>query len=334
MPPGTQKWLVVAPAFHEWDLGHYVRDVLSRQGFEVSVFAYQPYPSQARELQHDLLQQLDRDKPGIVLALKADRVPPDALQQMRNRGAFVVLWYVDCISETPPSWILPLLEASDLFLTTAKGMVPVYRHLGTTPSHWLIEGVHLPFFPARVGRVPALYRSVVVFLGSIYNLPEEHPDFEVRARFFKAVQARYPFKVWGPQGTPASRERYGESYPVIEWPAYNEEVTKICQASDIVLGRNSIQSVELYFSNRTYLVLAAGGFHLTAYVPGLETMFRNHEHLVWYESLDDCLEKIDYYLQRPRLRQAIASAGQTWTRHRYSMTRQINQMRRLIDKYR
>ena len=51
-------------------------------------------------------------------------------------------------------------------------------------------------------------------------------------------------------------------------------------------------SVERYFSNRTFLTLAAGGFHLTHYVPGLETMFENHRHLVWYRSDEECLELI------------------------------------------
>ncbi len=227
---------------------------------------------------------------------------------------------------------MPLFEAADVFLTTAKGMLPAYRRLGPTPAHWLYEGVHLPMVPPRVEGVPALFRSTTAFLGNVFNLPEGHPGFHGRERLLKAVQARHELKVWGPQGDRRARERYGEPYPVIEWPAFNQEVTKICHATDVVLGLNSIQSVALYFSNRTFLTLAAGGFHLTAYVPELETMFRNHEHLVWYDSLEDCLEKLDYYLARPELRHRIARQGQLWTRRRYSMKRQVGRMLAIVGE--
>src|SRR5262249_30519406 len=80
-------------------------------------------------------------------------------------------------------------------------------------------------------------------------------------------------------------------------------------------------SVALYFSNRTFLTLACGGFHLTHYVPELERMFTNRRHLVWFHSDDECLDLIRYYLARPRARRAIARAGQRWTRRRYGMRR-------------
>jgi spore maturation protein CgeB len=100
----------------------------------------------------------------------------------------------------------------------------------------------------------------------------------------------------------------------------------------VVVGVNHINDVELYFSNRTFLTLASGGFHLTRYVPGLERMFRNREHLVWYHGEEECLRLIEYYLERPRLRRRIAAAGMDWVRRRYGMTRQVNRILRMIDE--
>jgi spore maturation protein CgeB len=61
-------------------------------------------------------------------------------------------------------------------------------------------------------------------------------------------------------------------------------------------------------------------------------MFRNREHLVWYHSDEECLQLIDYYLERPLLRKRIAACGQRWVRRRYSMKRQVNRILRIIDE--
>ena len=117
----------------------------------------------------------------------------------------------------------------------------------------------------------------------------------------------------------------------MRWPAYNAELVNVCQASAIVLGINTINTVELYFSNRTFLTLASGGFHLTHYVPALETMFENHRHLVWFQSDDECLDLAAFYLKRPAARRRIAEAGRRHVRRRYGMHRQFTTMLRLVD---
>jgi spore maturation protein CgeB len=99
------------------------------------------------------------------------------------------------------------------------------------------------------------------------------------------------------------------------------------------LGTNTTNSVERYFSNRTFITLASGGFHLTHYVPGLETMFENRKHLVWYNTEEECFLLIDYYLRRPALRRKIAREGRDWVRRRYGMRRQVSRMLRLIETH-
>jgi spore maturation protein CgeB len=212
---------------------------------------------------------------------------------------------------------------------TAKGLVPEFQRYARGPVAWVHEGVHLPSFPRHVsGPAPALYRSEVAFVGNL-----SHPnDSGERYRLLRKIQPRFDLKVWGIQGDPQAKQRWGAKYPVIEWPAYNEDLVRICRGAAVVLGINHVNDVELYFSNRTFLTLASGGFHLTRYVPGLETMFGNREHLVWYHEEEECLRLIEYYLQRPRLRRRIAAAGKDWVRRRYGMKRQVNRILRMIGE--
>ncbi len=261
----------------------------------------------------------------MLLGLKLERIRPQALQQLRRAGVFVALWSVDCFDGRVPAWVASQLPAVDLFLTTAKGMVGRYQALTSAPVRWVVEGVHLPAFPPLrlAPEMRAAYGSEVAFVGNVLHPPVRNPVLaRHRLRLLRRIAERHRLKVWGPQGHARTAHAWrGVPAPLIPWPAYNEELVKVCQASDIVLGLNTINTVELYFSNRTFLTLASGGFHLTHYVPGLEAMFENHRHLVWFDSDDECLSLVDYYLHHPRQRQTIAREGRRWTRRRYGMNR-------------
>ncbi|MFI5322338.1 MAG: glycosyltransferase [Thermodesulfobacteriota bacterium] len=330
----NKKILIAAPLFLEWDLGSYLLSILRTKHIECDTFAYQPFKS-FPEAERELLRKVEEYKPDIVLGLKLDRIGAGALRIIRSMGSIVALWYVDCVDDNVPEWIKPLHKEADIFFTTAQGMVSKYREVSDTPSYWLYEGARLPSFPLRAlnGKPKKIYMSRVAFVGSIYYYDEHGEVVTEREGFLKRVSERFDLKIWGPQGVRDARERWGAGYPAVEWPAYNAELVSVCEGADIVLGTNTTNSVECYFSNRTFITLASGGFHLTHYVPGLETMFENRKHLVWYDTEEECFRLIDYYLQRPGLRRRIALEGRTWVRRRYSMTRQVNKMLRLVERH-
>jgi spore maturation protein CgeB len=64
-----------------------------------------------------------------------------------------------------------------------------------------------------------------------------------------------------------------------------------------------------YWSNRLWLTLGCGGFFLTAYVQGMENIFENKKHLVWYHNEQECLSLAEEYLAKPEERKAIALQG-------------------------
>ena len=62
-------------------------------------------------------------------------------------------------------------------------------------------------------------------------------------------------------------------------------------------------------SDRTYKVLAAGGFLLTQPWPTIDDQFIVHRHLVTFDGLHDLRKKILYYLTHDEERKQIAHAG-------------------------
>lgn len=328
------KFLIVAPDFQPWDLGNYLQRLFKTEGLACATFGYGRFPDRAAA-GRELLRTIGERRPDVLIGLKLDGIPVASLRALGDAGVFRVLWYVDCFTDDVPGWMVPRLRESDLFLTTAKGMVPRYRSLALHEVDWLYEGVYLPAFPGRTVTRSAgkLYGAQVAFVGSIFQPPVADEALAGhRRRLLAKLGGRHAVKIWGPQASPT-----GEPLPSLpgcqfmRWPAYNAELVKVCQASAIVLGINTINSVELYFSNRTFLTLASGGFHLTHYVPALETMFENHRHLVWFQSDDECLELTAFYLKRPTARRRIAEEGRRYVRRRYGMHRQFTTMLRLVD---
>jgi spore maturation protein CgeB len=348
-----KRILIVAPAFHPWDLGRYLSRLLEQQGATVIPFGCQAYfkPAHVKRaladamvrnnpelifgqsparLQGELLEICRSESPDLLLGLSLNRTRATTLRQIRSLGTSIVSWYVDCFDDRVPAWMRPLLPHLDRLATTARGLVPHYREAGASDARWVMEGVYLPAYPRRIPQPAALYRSDVAFAGNLYHPAYRESDAHYRPALLRAVQETFQLKVWGAQGMPGARARWGEPYPVIEWPTYGGELVKVCRASKIMLGVNLINRVDRYFSNRTFLTLAAGGFHLTHYVPGLEKMFDNHRHLVWYHDLQECLDLIAHYLPRDAEREQIARTGMAHVRRRYGMKRQLAKVLRGI----
>jgi spore maturation protein CgeB len=97
------------------------------------------------------------------------------------------------------------------------------------------------------------------------------------------------------------------------------EYGEICARSKIVLGLNQDHDNAYYFSNRLFLTLACRGFHLIRYVAGTEELFEDGKHLAWFHDKQECLDKIDYYLEHEDERLEIAAAGRqvVTESHRY-----------------
>ena len=142
------KFLIAAPDFQPWDLGHYLHRLFKAEGMSCETFGYGRLPDRPAA-GRELLRRIGERRPDVSIGLKLDGVPVGTLRELGDAGVFRVLWYVDCFTDEVPGWMAPRLRESDLFLTTAKGMVPRYRSLARHEVDWLYEGAYLPAFPRR-----------------------------------------------------------------------------------------------------------------------------------------------------------------------------------------
>ena len=193
-------------------------------------------------------------------------------------------------------------KLSDYFFITNQGQIPFLKEKGIKNPIFLIDGCDSE--EHRV--IPSTNRkweSEVAFIG--------RPSHPFRIKLLQEVDRNFNLKVWG-----GNWDNYG--LKCYKKEIYPNHYAKICSSAKIILGVDLTDRVEGYFSNRTWITLGCGGFLLTRYVPGLENIFVNKEHLVWYHSIDECLNLISYYLKNETERQRIQENGYQFVHKNYT----------------
>jgi len=98
---------------------------------------------------------------------------------------------------------------------------------------------------------------------------------------------------------------------------YYNEMPYVFAGSKINLNI-SLRSITTGIPLRCMDIMAAGGFLLTNFQADLLRHFEPGVDFVYYESLEDCLDKIDYYLAHDEEREEIARNGQEKMRNEHS----------------
>jgi spore maturation protein CgeB len=246
-----------------------------------------------------------RFRPDLLWSY-SDHMPDEALDWDLT-GVRTAIFSGD-VPRDPARRTIRLGQRTDFYFTSGRGYVTEARGLGVKNPVYCFEpfdpSLHYPVAPDR------RFRGEVAFIGQV------GPDYPRRNELFAALNDHFDFAAYGRhwEETLGIRPRCEHAYP--------RQFRSICASTDIMLEMPCRTDLELYFSNRTWLTLACGGFLLMPYVPSLEELFNNHEHLVWFNSTEECIELVRHYLPREQERHDIAAAGCEYV-HTYHTNRHV-----------
>lgn len=184
-------------------------------------------------------------------------------------------------------------KLADYFFITNQGQISFLKEQGIKNPIFITQGCDREAHRIIKSKSQK-WKSDVAFIGEAKKTE--------RINFIKEVAKDFNLKVWGGEW-----KRHG--LKCHKRNVYPDEFAKICSGAKIILGIDTSNQVEGYFSNRTWITLGCGGFLLTRYVPGLEKIFINKKHLVWYHSVEECLHLIAEYLKKDEERKRISREG-------------------------
>ena len=259
------------------------------------------------------LSQTRRFKPDHVILSKCHGLDLDTVREIID-GRTNAMWYHD------PQWYKSTYRP-DIAHIVAVGKLSHTFFVSGFDAEWKALGLPAKFLPSAADRdihpVPPKkkYHSDVSFIGTGYD-----PS---RAQFLLKIPKKSDIKVWG-KGWEEWRKPLRWSGRAVE----GKEFDAVCSSSSISLGVNPDRAKggSTYTSDRTWMVILAGGFYLGHGTPGLTEMLREGDHCSWYKDIDSCLTKIGYYLENSASRERIRREGEKFVRDHHTFDQRINNL--------
>jgi len=125
---------------------------------------------------------------------------------------------------------------------------------------------------------------------------------------------------------------YGAGWPFkTEKAVPRHQYARVLRRAHINLGINHY-TVPCYYNRRLFECLGSGKVHVTYYIPGMEKHFKNHTHLVWFQTIKQGLDAIQNLLKYPEKREAIAAAGKKLVFEQHSFEVRALQFKNILER--
>jgi len=255
-------------------------------------------------IEQKFYKKISRYLPDLIIVINGENFSSQVINKVKERCQIktALLSTDDPYSLDNSVRISPFY---DYCFTTDSGSISAHRNAGCLNVKFIPFGcmseIHKRLNLSEEDK--KLYGSDIVFIGGItpYRLGilEKLADFNL--------------KIWSPRNFQQTKNPLPSSLPVYSKitgkPAWDEEMVKIYNASKIVLN---IYSLKISADNnmRLFEAPACGVFTLTEKKNILPNLFKDKEEIVFFENIAQLKELINYYLDHPEEREAIAKKGQ------------------------
>lgn len=268
----------------------------------------------------EIARSVGEAQPVLCLIMNGMLVMPETVERLQNQGVAVAVLYTDNPFPEGPSHrpeYLPVLRKADVCFIWSRRLEARLEDEGARrvvylPFAWDAEVI--PHVRDAVGNGPE-----VVFVGGW----DQH-----RERWLEPVAERFELEIWGPDywGT---RTRPGN--PLRDcWRGRalrGREAAEAVAGADIALNVLREQNLPDGTNMRTFEVPGAGGFLLSTRTSGATEIYPEGEASAYFGSVQELLEKIEYYLKNATERREIARRAHEITarKHRY-----VHRARRIL----
>jgi len=241
-------------------------------------------------------------EPNLIHLGKSELVAGQTIRRIKERIDTCVIHFYGDFRWEPQPWVVEIGQYADWTLLYHKDKDLIQKHRDMGIRHigfWWVGTDPDIFYPRGSDK---LYE--VVFMANNSDFLEGHRQRRelIGAIIKKGIDLHLYGNGW----------EYLLGVPSVHLHPFvnNGEFAEACSAAKITLGFNAVNNVYMYASWRRPLnLMACGAFHLTRYFPGLEEVFGNGKHLVWFNSIPEAVELIEYYSANDEERERIAKAG-------------------------
>jgi len=272
-----------------------------------------------RLIGHRLTQRLalaraNRFKADFVLLSKCQALTVETVAEIID-GKNNAMWYHDAqwFKNTYRPDVAHVIKIGKLTQTFfVSGFEKEWAALGL-PAKFLPSCADIAIRPVTPKKT---FGSDVAFIGTGYD-----PS---RANFLLKIAKKYDLKVWG--------RGWEEWRKPLNWTGRSvtgKDFAAVCSSSKILLGVNPARYAGdsgNTTSDRTWMVILAGGFFLGHGTPELKHMLRDGDHCAWYKDIDSCVSQCAHYLENSAGRERIRREGEVFVRQYHTFDQRIKNL--------
>ena len=252
--------------------------------------------------------------PSLIFCSRTPALTEQVIQiKAKFNDAKACMWNVDT-RDTLDEWkhLFPLIRTVDYHFVVENNLLPDWRRELNTRTFWLPQGLQNEAYnkPHNISEEDRQkYECDICFCGGIPPPGRYHRD---RRPIIEAIRkAGFKLNIWGSEGKAR---------------VYNEEHNKQSALAKISLGISGWPDVGKYVSVRDYKIMGAGGFLLERNGDGLEELFplnNSNQILDCYDSIENLIERISYWLANENERKIISERAYDWVHKNATYTDRI-----------
>lgn len=273
----------------------------------------------------ELLKKAKSVKPDFVFILKGEPFSNATLRELKKiTGAKLFNWFGD------DPWEFPVFSgkvANDYyyFFTYDPYSVRLYESIGHKNAY------HLPYgYDPEVTEQLVLteaenkkYECDVAFIGSHYPKREE---------LLSKLKEKYSIKIWGRGWTNTSCADVYQGSAL-----YGTDMLKAMKKVKILLNihKGFEEGVEASGEGLNLRVMegaACGAFQLSSFQKDIPKRFLPEKEISLFNTWDEALEKIEYYLSHEHERQCIAGAAFVRLKKDHTLRQRMKQVIEIVTK--
>jgi spore maturation protein CgeB len=265
-----------------------------------------------------------REGADIFLALNGEWLMPETIRAVRARGTWTALFHAD--NPFPPHPMhrpeyLPGALEADCYFIWSRELQASLQAMGVRRVEYLPFAWDPHVFPAL--QPESAPRYDLVFVGGWDRY---------RERFLEPVARRFDLRIWGPEYWGTRTSPSGAVRRCWQGTATTgHEGAAISVSSKIALNVVREQNLPDGTIMRTFELPGCGAFSLSTYTVGAADLFPPGSAGAYFHSQEECISKIEYYLQHPGERESIARSAHeiVASRHRY-----VDRAQAIVDAFR
>jgi glycosyltransferase involved in cell wall biosynthesis len=326
----SRKILLVTSFNLKWEIGWYCKTGFEKIGHVVAPFD----PKGTAHPVEEFFELLNNFRPDILIHTK-DGLPAEVLAEAKKYTK-LVMWYPDSVV---PGYIGRYVSQCDLFFTAHEGLLEVFK--GMNPKTFCLACAFEPSY-FEIGEITKAdrekFETDVTFVGSLGS----SPHYLGRREYLKRVISEgFRLKWWGPR-----LPRKFSTIPLILGPlgrAYGGSLTGggfiggrdfalAARLSKIFLSFDAFPGLRKSMSDRLYTAVGCGAFFLCLRVDGIEEVFTPGREITVFDSEQEMIDMIKYYLSHDTERREIAENGRGRVLAEYTYEIRLKRMMEIIDR--